>query len=225
MDKVTTPTLFKKGAEASLHIATWNGRQAIFKTRFPKRYRHETLDEDIRKYRTTHEPQLMNEAKKAGVPTPVVFQVDIGNSTIAMEFIQGMQAKQLLDKLSPEERKEMCTKIGENIGKLHKHGVIHGDLTTSNMIIDRKGTIYLVDFGLGEKNTELEAKGVDLHLMKRALQSTHYQFAEECFEAISNGYSTIVGEDRTREVAWKIKEIERRGRYVEERREEQQNQN
>jgi TP53 regulating kinase-like protein len=220
MGGVTTSTLLEKGAEASLNVANWNQRKVVFKTRFPKRYRHEKLDRDIRMYRTAHEPQLLSEAKKAGVLTPLVFQVDLKNATITMEFIEGKQVKQLLGSLSAAKREEMCIKIGEIIGKLHRHGVIHGDLTTSNMIVNREGKIFLVDFGLGEKNTELEAKGVDLHLMKRALQSTHYQYAQECFEAVVRGYATIVGEDRTKEVITKIKEIERRGRYVEGRKDE-----
>jgi len=223
MGEVKEPTLLKKGAEASLHIANWNCRKVVFKTRFPKRYRNEKIDKDIRTYRTAHEPQLMNEAKKAGVPTPLVFQVDIKNSVITMEFVEGKQVKQLLGSLSTTKREEMCIRIGELIGKLHKHGVIHGDLTTSNMIVNPEGRIFLVDFGLGEKNTELEAKGVDLHLMKRALQSTHYQYAEECFEAMAKGYTAIFGEVKTKEVLKKIREIERRGRYVEERKSKEEN--
>jgi TP53 regulating kinase-like protein len=165
----------------------------------------------------------MNEAKKAGVPTPLVFQVDTKKSVITMEFIEGKLVKQLLGSLSPTEREEMCIRIGETIGRLHGHGVIHGDLTTSNMIVNKEGRVFLVDFGLGEKNTELEAQGVDLHLMKRALQSTHYRFAEECFEAIAKGYSSVIGEERSKEVLRKIKEIEKRGRYVEGRKDEDKN--
>jgi TP53 regulating kinase-like protein len=90
------------------------------------------------------------------------------------------------------------------------------------MILNREGRIFLVDFGLGEKNTELEARGVDLHLLKRALQSTHYQFAEECFEDVMRGYSAIVGEEEAESVLGKIREIERRGRYVAKRKEDAQ---
>jgi TP53 regulating kinase-like protein len=100
---------------------------------------------------------------------------------------------------------------------MHRHGVIHGDLTTSNMILDLEGKIFLVDFGLGEKSTEVEARGVDLHLMKRALQSTHYQFAEECFRKVMAGYSAVLGGEDAEKVSEKIREIERRGRYVDER--------
>ena len=217
MDEVGSQTLLKKGAEASLFLASWHGRRVIVKARFPKKYRPFGLDAKIRGYRTAHEPQLMHEAKKAGVPTPTIFLVDMKKAVITMEFVDGKQVKQLLATVSKKERQELCVKIGELIGKMHKHGVIHGDLTTSNMILSGECKIFLVDFGLGEKNMELEARGVDLHLMKRALQSTHSQFVEECFRNVLKGYSTVLGGEEAEKVFEKIREIERRGRYVDER--------
>ncbi len=218
MDDVTSQTLLKKGAEASLFVADWHGRQVVFKKRFPKRYRPKKLDLTIRAFRTVHEPQLISEAKKAGVPTPTIFQVDVENSTIVMQFLEGKQVKQLLGEFTSHQRKAICVKLGKLVGRLHRNGIIHGDLTTSNMILDAEGKIFFVDFGLGEKNTELEARGVDLHLLKRALQSTHYQFAEESFQAVLKGYAVGVGDAEAKNVLAKVKEIERRGRYVDERR-------
>jgi TP53 regulating kinase-like protein len=217
MDKVESQTLLKKGAEASLFLASWHGRRVIVKARFPKKYRPAELDAKIRSYRTAHEPQLMHEAKLAGVPTPTIFLVDMKNTAITMEFVEGKQVKQVLPHVPRKEQQELCVRIGVLIGKLHKHGVVHGDLTTSNMILSGEGKIFLVDFGLGEKNAELEARGVDLHLMKRALQSTHCQFAEECFRKVLRGYSEILGGESAEKVFEKIREIERRGRYVDER--------
>ena len=217
MDKVDSQTLLKKGAEASLFLASWHGRKVIVKARLPKRYRPAELDAKIRSYRTAHEPQLMHEAKKAGVPTPTIFLVDTQNAAITMEFVDGKQMKQVLPHVSRKEQQELCVKIGVLIGKMHKRGVVHGDLTTSNMILTSEGKIFLVDFGLGEKNSELEARGVDLHLMKRALQSTHYRVAEDCFRNVLKGYSSVLGEENAEKVFEKIREIERRGRYVDER--------
>jgi TP53 regulating kinase and related kinases len=216
MDKLE-PVLIKKGAEASLYLSDWHGRKVITKTRIPKRYRPEALDKQIRSYRTSHEPQLIHEAKAAGVPTPMIYMVSVPEATIVMEYIEGTQVKQYLNKASKAERKKICHKIGELVGKLHKEGLIHGDLTTSNMILTPQGQIFLVDFGLGEKNIELEAKGVDLHLLKRALQSTHFGFWEACFDDVIAGYSSVIGDELTEKVYEKISEIERRGRYVEER--------
>jgi len=211
------PLLIKKGAEASLYLTDWYGRKVIMKNRLPKKYRPSKLDEHIRTYRTIHEPQLMHEAKKAGVPTPTIFLVDLKKATIIMEFIEGKQVKQLLSEVTKGERQSLCLKIGELIGRLHEYGIIHGDLTTSNMILDFEGKIFFVDFGLGEKSKELEARGVDLHLMKRALQSTHFRFTEECFDAVIRGYSKVLGAEIVKNILDKIKEIERRGRYVAER--------
>ena len=217
MDKVDSQTLLKKGAEASLFLASWHGRKVIVKARLPKRYRPSELDAKIRSYRTAHEPQLMHEAKKAGVPTPTIFLVDMQNAAITMEFVEGKQVKQVLPHVSRKKQQELCVKIGVLIGKMHGRGVVHGDLTTSNMILTGEGKIFLVDFGLGEKNSEVEARGVDLHLMKRALQSTHYQFAEDCFRNVMKGYSSVLGKEDSAKVFEKIREIERRGRYVDER--------
>jgi TP53 regulating kinase-like protein len=210
--------LLKKGAEASLYFSNWYGRKAIVKIRMPKKYRAEILDKQIRIYRTIHEAQLLHQTKAAGVTTPLIFMVNVPEATIIMEYIEGRQVKQYLNSIQKAERREICLKIGELIGKLHKENLIHGDLTTSNMLIDNNNQkIFLVDFGLGEKNVELEAKGVDLHLLKRALQSTHFSFWEPCFKDILTGYRSITGDAVTEKVYEKISEIEKRGRYIEER--------
>ncbi len=221
MGEAAMRTLFKKGAEASLFVDDWYGKRILVKVRLPKKYRPRLLDQTIRHYRTIHESQLMHEAKRAGVPTPLIFLVNVENSEILMEFIEGMQVKQVLDGKSEIERNHLCVKIGVSIGALHRNGIIHGDLTTSNMILTSSGKIFFVDFGLGDKTGELEAQGVDLHLLKRALQSTHFEFADECFKAVMHGYGSIVGTELAQVVTQKIREIEKRGRYVSERRQEQ----
>jgi len=215
------PALMKKGAEADLYLADWHGRKVVLKKRLPKEYRPKMLDEQIRAYRTIHEPQLMHEAKKAGVPTPIIFLVDHKSTTIIMEYIEGKQVKQILNEVTESQRQSLCFRIGEMIGRLHEYGIIHGDLTTSNLILRLDGKIFFLDFGLGDKTKELEARGVDLHLMKRALQSTHYKFADECFESAIRGYSTVMSPETSENVLEKIKEIEKRGRYVAERKEKE----
>jgi TP53 regulating kinase-like protein len=217
MDAIAQGTLMKKGAEASLFVAEWHGRKVVFKVRVPKNYRPPRLDLQLRSYRTVHEPLLMHEAKAAGVVTPLIYLVNVSESTIIMEYIEGQQLKLLLNVAGRHERHALCFRIGESVARLHSHGLIHGDLTTSNMILNSDGKIVFVDFGLGEKNNELEAQGVDLHLLKRALQSTHFQRWEECFQAVLSGYTSVLGVQSAKNVYEKIREIERRGRYVEER--------
>jgi TP53 regulating kinase-like protein len=219
MDELNAPLLFKKGAEANIYIDDWHGYRVVLKRRFPKAYRHPDLDTRIRKYRTIHEPQLIHEARKAGVLTPTVFQVNVKHSMIIMQFISGKQIKTCLNETSNADREKICLQIGKSVGKLHKRNIIHGDLTTSNMIMSTEGKIFFIDFGLGEKNEELEAKGVDLHLMRRALESTHFRFSGECFDNVFAGYRGIVGAELAEAILSKMVEIRKRGRYVTERRE------
>jgi TP53 regulating kinase-like protein len=206
--------LIKKGAEANLYLKKWHNREVIIKQRLPKKYRISQLDLMIRSQRTVHEPNIIHKAKEAGVPTPTIFMVDVAEATIIMEFVEGKQIKEILDQISSEERLQLSHLIGKMIGRLHKNGIIHGDLTTSNMILTPEGKVVFIDFGLSERSKELESNGVDLHLMKRALQSTHYKHAKECFKAIIKGYSEVMGEEKAQEVTKKIQEIEKRGRYV-----------
>ncbi|MEM3816139.1 MAG: Kae1-associated kinase Bud32 [Candidatus Bathyarchaeia archaeon] len=209
--------LIKKGAEASIYLEDWCGMKVIFKRRHPKKYRIPELDRVIQIQRTKHEPQMIHKAKEAGVPTPIIFMVDLEEATIVMEYVEGKQIKQILNDLTPEERIKICRQIGVLIGKLHKSGIIHGDLTTSNMILTKYGSIVFVDFGLSEQSVDLEERGVDLHLMKRALTSTHYEHAEECFKAIMEGYREVMGSEAAEEVLKRVGEIEKRGRYITER--------
>jgi TP53 regulating kinase-like protein len=209
--------LIKKGAEASLYLEEWHGRKVIMKRRLPKKYRIPELDLMIRSQRTIHEPHIIHNAKEAGVPTPTIFLVDLADANIIMEFVEGKQVKEVLDNVSKEERLSLCSLIGKLIGRLHKNGIIHGDLTTSNMILTPYGKVVFVDFGLSERSVELEPKGVDLHLMKRTLHSTHYKHAKESYKAVMEGYAESVGTEEAKKVTAKIREIEKRGRYVADR--------
>ena len=211
--------LIKKGAEASLYLENWHNRKVIMKKRHPKKYRFKELDDMIRSQRTVHEPNIMHKAKEAGVPTPTIYMVDTSDANIIMEFVEGKQIKEVLlsEQCSSEIRRTLCFVIGLMIGRMHQNGIIHGDLTTSNMILTPYGKVVFVDFGLSERSIELEAKGVDMHLLKRALYSTHYMHAKLCFDAVMQGYGETVGRDEANQVFQKIKEIEKRGRYVAER--------
>ena len=159
----------------------------------------------------------MYEAKIVGVPTPTIYMVDIFNTTIIMEYIPGQQVKQALATLSKNEMINIFHRIGVLVGRLHKRGIIHGDLTTSNFILTHDGEIVFIDFGLAEFSEELENKGVDLHLMKRALSSTHYEYVNDCFSAFVDGYSDEIDKETLDKTLRKVREIESRGRYVSKR--------
>lgn len=206
--------LYKKGAEAYLYLEEWYGKKVIIKRRVSKSYRVPELDEKLRKDRTVREARLLSDARKAGVPTPMIYSIDLAENTIIMDFIQGSPVKMVIQSMSEQEKKNIFTRIGILIGHLHNAGIIHGDLTTSNMILN-DSKIYFIDFGLGDYSTEIEDKGVDLHLMKRALQSTHYAYAESGFKAVLEGYKKTMNESD--DVIERMGEIEKRGRYHKER--------
>lgn len=206
--------LIKKGAEAELFLEKWRGLKIIRKARKIKAYRVPRLDLKIRRSRTRREAQIMHKAKLAGVPTPIIFMVDVEATTIIMKYIEGTRVKELLNTLSFEERIKLCRQIGQFIGRLHKNKIIHGDLTTSNMILNEKGKIFFIDFGLAEYSNELEKRGIDLHIMKRAFYSTHYSYAGKCFKAVTEGYAKEMGEEVYSEVIERVNKIARRGRYI-----------
>jgi len=213
-------TLMKKGAEADLYLEDFSrvlhpagAGRVIVKHRINKRYRVPQLDLHLRESRTALEAKLFADAKVAGVPTPTVYEIDRVGMRLVMEFIDGKQVKLILNRLRPAERRKLCRLIGRQTAHLHKAGIVHGDLTTSNMILSPRERVYFVDFGLGEYNPSLEARGVDLHLLRRALQSTHFKVADEAYRAVIAGYKRGFGKGAG-EVIERAEEIERRGRYI-----------
>ncbi len=209
--------LVKKGAEANLYLTDWYGEKVIVKKRVPKLYRVGELDRKLGTYRTTHEAENLFLARRFGVPTPVVLSVENSKNIIIMEFIDGKRVKEALEVMNEQRRGGVCKQIGFLVGRLHRNKMIHGDLTSSNMIIADGEKIFFIDFGLSFYSDEPEDMGVDLHLLKRALYSTHHNFAEECFDEVKNGYKEALGDKSADKVFRKAQQIERRGRYFIER--------
>jgi Kae1-associated kinase Bud32 len=205
--------LIKKGAEANLYLSEWNAHKVILKKRVAKKYRVAELDKKIRNFRTIHEAEYLFLARKYGVSTPIVLSIDILNNVIVMEYIKGQLVKEAFEEIDKERKKEICKHIGYQIGRLHKNYLIHGDLTSSNMIITKQERIYFIDFGLSFYSNDCEDMGVDLHLLKKVFFSTHYKDADECYSAIKNGYINEVGKKMANKVFKKSKQIGRRGRY------------
>ena len=186
-----------RGAEAVVNLE--NG--VVRKWRLPKSYRLAQLDERIRQERTVREARITSDARRHGVLTPVI--CDVSRFELKMEHVVGEKLKDALNAESSE-------KVGEAVGRLHKCGIIHGDLTTSNMII-RDGKICLIDFGLSFYENSLEAQGVDVHVYFQTLESTH-DCADELMEAFKVGYMrTYLGAEA---VLRRVLEIKARGRYL-----------
>lgn len=202
------------GAEAIVSKLRWNGFDLISKHRVPKPYRIPELDRWIRDKRTIHEAKILVELKRAGVPAPAIILLDRSSSTIYMQYIKGIELKKALDELDPVRIEKIAGKLGEIVGKMHLRRIVHGDLTTSNVILDETEKIYLIDFGLSSVSDDVEELAVDIHLLDRSLESAHHKIRERFMKHFLLGYSKIVGRDRTLEILRKVKEIRMRGRYV-----------
>ena len=199
------PRLIKKGAEADIYLVDWFGRKAISKIRSPKPYRHKELDAVLRKRRTIHEATLMSAAKATGVSCPFIFFVDPSKAEIIMEFVKGSNVR---DALTPV----LCEKLGRYAAMLHSGNIIHGDLTTSNFIIDAK-KLVLLDFGLSYYSERTEDAATDLRLIKEAFTSAHVE-VKGTFQRFMKGYSSIEGQKRADKILENVLEIEQRGRYA-----------
>ncbi|MHA1492330.1 MAG: Kae1-associated kinase Bud32 [Promethearchaeota archaeon] len=216
-NEIIKEKLVQKGAEASLYRGLWFGKEVIFKHRVPKKYRSEELDKDIRTARTLKEARALIKIKNFRINVPQVYEIDAINSIIVMKYIKGEKLKDMMSKLDIKKKKKYFKAIGKYIAILHENGQIHGDITTSNIIITPNEKIFLIDFGLHDYSDSIEDKSVDLHLFKRVLISSHGKDFKLCFNAFLEGYrekhdnSELI---ECNEIIKNIMVIETRGRYV-----------
>ena len=201
--------LVKKGAEADIYITTWNGQNSILKIRKKKDYRVNSLDIRIRTLRTIREAKMISEVKSFGISTPIVYFVDEKKCEIYLQFIKG----KLVRDLPMKQIVKICTDIGKIVGTLHKNGVMHGDLTTSNFILSQRGLVIL-DFGLSQKTDAIDDYAIDLRLFKEVLNSAHAQIVVGAWASFIQGYQSILGNTLTERIVNQVLVIEKRGRYA-----------
>lgn len=197
--------IISQGAEAVLIHE--NG--ILKKKRIVKGYRHPELDRKIRIRRTRSESKLLEKAGKI-ICIPKVLQVDEKNAEIGMEFVSGKKLSESLDRFPLKEQMKICGKIGENVAELHNNDIIHGDLTTSNMILSG-GKLFFIDFGLGFHSERIEDKAVDLHLLRQALESKHFKNWQKLFDSFIKGYGKKSNDFQR--ILEQFKKVESRGRY------------
>jgi Kae1-associated kinase Bud32 len=205
---------FKKGAEAELKQVLIEGQAYLSKKRIKKSYRDEKLDLDIRKKRTRSEAKILSEASQT-INVPKILKVDDKTAEIIMEYIPGKPLKEVLAK-----NEALCFEAGEKIRALHELGIIHGDLTTSNILfvdkekankemkdrIEKKGNLFFVDFGLGFFSKKIEDKATDLVVFKKTFNATH--------SSIKGGWEKVMkGYNPTEELTLRMSAIEKRARY------------
>ena len=193
--------ILHRGAEAILYEE--NGK--LIKERISKGYRIKEVDDKIRKLRTRSETKLLEKSSNI-INVPMVVDSSDKEMRIEMEYIKGKLLKDILDNLNRNEREKICKEVGKQIKVIHDNNIIHGDLTTSNMILLNE-KVYFIDFGLGFISDKVEHKAVDIHLLKQALESRHHQHFQESFNAIMNAYSP------NKEFVNRFNKVESRGRY------------
>lgn len=183
-----------RGAEAEIEMK----EDSVVKTRPEKNYRHRELDSRIRKQRTQTELSSLKKARRNGVNVPKVEKTS--SYILKLEKIQG---KTLEEDFRPEKMSD----VGENVQNLHESGLVHGDLTTKNIIANEE--TFLIDFGLSEDSPSTEDRAIDLHLLKQILESSHPEYFEEAWENFLNSYRPEFRE----KVLERLEEVEGRGRY------------
>ncbi|MFB5623690.1 MAG: KEOPS complex kinase/ATPase Bud32 [Nitrosopumilus sp.] len=201
--------LVKKGAEADLYQTKWQNFNAILKIRKIKKYRNPSLDSKIRKQRTIKESQTLSLVKSYGIPAPLVYFVNLDKTSIIMQEIPGKP----VHDLSESKIIELSKDIGKLVGTLHKNGIMHGDLTTSNFILFQK-TVYVIDFGLSQITIKPEDHAVDLRLIKEILNSAHAKIMLSSWKNFLNGYKSVVGQAYYTKITKLVSDIESRGRYA-----------
>jgi len=199
-------TLYQ-GAEAIIY----QKENTIIKDRTVKSYRLKQLDDKIRIQRTRRETKLLIRASELiNCPKPIK-PTEPTKTKIKMPFIDGKKLSEHLDKLQSNQQKQTCEQIGKSIAKLHDNDIIHGDLTTSNIILSKQNNqVWLIDFGLGFQSPRIEDKAVDLHLIKQALEAKHFENWKQHYKNILKGYKSSKNYKKT---LGQLEKVEARGRY------------
>ncbi len=201
--------IIQRGAEAVLYKDEFEGKTFLVKERIKKGYRVEKLDDEIRSKRTRHEARMMERAISS-VNVPKIMKTE--KFRIIMDFIEGKKLKEVLNDMDEKDIKKTCVEIGKMAAKIHNLGIIHGDLTTSNFIVQKgSGKIFLIDFGLGKFERKVEARAVDLHLLFEALKSTHFDVLDVAWNSVVDSYCKNV--DNWKEIESRIEQIKKRRRY------------
>ena len=195
--------ILKQGAEAIIKL----DKNRILKERIKKNYRIKEIDDKLRRFRTRREGNILNKAKNLNVPK--VFNVDDNKMIIEMEYLKGVLLKDFVPKSNLKENLRIFELLGKEISNLHENDIIHGDLTTTNLIL-KDDKVYFIDFGLGFISNKVEDKAVDLYLLKQALNSSFPEKSNELFNKILEGYKL---NKRFNEILERLKKVEKRGRY------------
>ena len=191
------------------------GRDAILKTRFSK----SDLDKQIAKERTKSEARSLIRCLEMRLPVPVLHDADLENCILTIEYInESVTVRNYLDEalnsetFNSENILSLAKRIGHTIGRLHENHIIHGDLTSSNMLITKpyeKSKIILIDFDMSSEDSRSKPKADDLYVLEKDIFSTHPN-SEGFVESILSEYAKNTNQD-SKAVIQKLDEVRQRG--------------
>ncbi|NWT00363.1 PRPK protein, partial [Mionectes macconnelli] len=210
--------LVQQGAEAHVYRGLFLGRAAVAKLRVPKRYRHPALEERLSRRRTTQEARSLLRCRRAGIPAPAVYFVDyVTNSIYLEDIVDSVTVQDHIYSVQgrgndTSSLQNLAEKMGELLARMHDEDIIHGDLTTANLLLRppvEKLDLVLIDFGLSFISGLPEDKGVDLYVLEKAFISTHPD-TEVMFKALLRSYAAT--SKKSGPVIKKLDEVRLRGR-------------
>lgn len=147
-----------------------------------------------------------------------IFLEDIIDSVTVRDHIVTAQQASLPSSTLEEQLTPLATGVGRILAKMHDEDVVHGDLTTSNMLLRRSTgeagageelSLVLIDFGLSYISALPEDKGVDLYVLEKAFLSTHPN-TEALFGELLKSY--VASSRKSSAVIKKLDEVRLRGR-------------
>lgn len=211
------------GAEAIVYLTSFMGENFVVKYRFPKKYIHPLLAEELIIKRTRREARILLNTRLNGLCVPRLFFVMLSKGILVMEKINGLRLDEVIEKVYPEDKnKEMLQKLYYNIGmilgKLHSMNIVHGDFSISNLMVKDRGLkeLCIIDFGLSDVSSDPEDRAMDLRILFKSMESRFPQYLSSFREKVIQGYK--VGIPDFNSVIQRLREMELRGRYVKERR-------
>ncbi|WP_456435483.1 Kae1-associated kinase Bud32 [Methanopyrus sp.] len=208
-DVVEAGDVIALGAESLLVRYDWLGLPAVYKIRLPKPYRHPSLDERLRRLRTRREARALIRLPEIGVLTPTLYEVDLDLNLLIIEYVPGKTLKQATESSFDSDR---YRELGKLVGRMHEHGFVHYDLTTSNVLVSGDN-LYIIDLGLSEDSDDPEDHAVDLRVFERCLESSHPEAKEKAWKAFLRGYREE-REEATDTVLRALESLKSRVRYI-----------
>ncbi|NPB02702.1 MAG: Kae1-associated kinase Bud32 [Methanopyri archaeon] len=200
-----------RGAESIVVLHEWFGLDAVYKIRLPREYRHPDLDSRLRRNRTRREARTLVRLADAGLPVPTLYEADVEECLVVTEYVPGPSLRDALEE--GEAGPEHVEELGRIAASLHGMGIVHNDLTTSNVIVADDGPV-LIDLGMSFDSGDPKDHAIDLRVFERCLESSHPSLSDELWRAFLRGYEEEAGEKRTETVLRELERIKSQVRYV-----------